>query len=57
MVEKTGRTKSEWLREVLRRQLRLSRLTTLQEYGRERAEARGIEPKDSEELVDELRGR
>jgi Arc/MetJ-type ribon-helix-helix transcriptional regulator len=57
LVKDTGRTKSEVVREALRRQVRLSRLRALQEYGRERAEARGIGPEDSEELVDELRGR
>lgn len=57
LAEDTGRTKSEVVREALRRQVRLSRLTMLQEYGRERAEARGIGPEDSEELVDEFRGR
>lgn len=57
LVRDTGRTKSEVVREALRRQVRLSRLRTLQEYGRERAEARGIGPEDSEELIDELRGR
>lgn len=57
LVADTGRTKSEVVREALRRQVRFSRLTALQEYGRERAEARGIGPEDSEELIDELRGR
>jgi predicted transcriptional regulator len=57
LVESTGRTKSEVVREALRRQVRLGRLTALKEYGRERAEARGIGPEDSEELVDGLRGR
>ncbi|MGN6258980.1 MAG: ribbon-helix-helix protein, CopG family [Solirubrobacterales bacterium] len=56
LVEDTGRTKSELVREALRRQVRLSRFRALQEYGRERAETRGIGPEDSEALVDELRG-
>ena len=55
LAEDSGRTKSEVVREALRRQVRLGRLTTLQEYGRGRAEARGIGPEDSEKLVDELR--
>jgi predicted transcriptional regulator len=57
LAEDTGRTKSEVVREALRRQVRLGRFTMLQEYGRVRAEARGIGPEDSEELVDELRNR
>lgn len=57
LAENTGRTKSEVVREALRRQVRSGRLTALQEYGRERAEVRGIGPEDSEGLVDELRGR
>lgn len=57
LAEDTGRTKSEVVREALRRQVRLGRLTMLQEYGRARAETRGIGPEDSEGLVDELRGR
>ena len=57
LVEDTGRTKSEVVREALRRQVRLGRFTALQEFGRERAEVRGIGPEDAEELVDELRGR
>lgn len=57
LAENTGKTKSEVVREALRRQVRSGRLTALQEYGRERAEARGIGPEDSEGLVDELRGR
>jgi predicted transcriptional regulator len=55
LAEESGRTKSEVVREALRRQVRLGRLATLQEYGRERAEARGIGPEDSEKLVDALR--
>ncbi|HEX6455675.1 MAG TPA: ribbon-helix-helix protein, CopG family [Solirubrobacterales bacterium] len=56
LAEDTGRTKSEVVREALRRQLRAGRLAALQEYGRERAEARGIAPEDTEALVDDLRG-
>lgn len=57
LAEDTGRTKSELVREALRRQVRAVRLTMLQEYGRGLAEARGIGPEDTEELVDEQRGR
>jgi len=57
LAEDSGRTKSEVVREALRRQVRAGRFTALQEYGRARAEARGIGPEESEELVDELRDR
>jgi Arc/MetJ-type ribon-helix-helix transcriptional regulator len=55
LVQGTGKTKSEVVRDALRRQVQLGRLTDLQAYGRELAEARGIGPEDSEVLVDELR--
>jgi len=51
-----GKTKSELVREALRRQIQLERLRELQRYGRARAEERGIGPEDAEALVDELRG-
>jgi CopG family transcriptional regulator/antitoxin EndoAI len=51
-----GRTKSELVREALRRQIQLEHLRGLQRYGRRRAEERGIGPEDAEALVDELRG-
>lgn len=50
-----GRTKSELVRDALRRQLQLERFRQLQRYGRQRAEERGIGPEDAEALVDELR--
>ena len=50
-----GKTKSEVVREALRRHLQLERFRELQRYGRERAEERGIGPEDSETLVDDLR--
>lgn len=50
-----GRTKSELVRDALRRQVELERLRQLQRYGRRRAEERGIGPEDAEALVDELR--
>lgn len=52
-----GKTKSELVREALRRQVQLEHLRELQRYGRRRAEGRGIGPEDAEALVDELRGR
>jgi CopG family transcriptional regulator/antitoxin EndoAI len=50
-----GRTKSELVRDALRRQLQLERFRELQRYGRRQAEGRGIGPEDAEALVDELR--
>ena len=52
-----GKTKSDLVREALRRQVELERLRQLQRYGRRRAEERGVGPDDTEVLVDELRGR
>jgi CopG family transcriptional regulator/antitoxin EndoAI len=52
-----GRTKSEVVRDALRRQVELERLRELQRYGRRRAEERGIGPEDAEALVDEIRDR
>jgi CopG family transcriptional regulator/antitoxin EndoAI len=51
-----GKTKSEVVREALRRHVRLERLRELQAYGRERAAERGIGPEDAEGIVDALRG-
>ena len=51
-----GKTKSELVRDALRRQVELEHLRELQRYGRRRAEERGIGPEDVEGLVDELRG-
>ncbi len=51
-----GKTKSEVVRDALRRQIQLERLRDLQRYGRARAEERGIGPDDAEALVDDLRG-
>jgi CopG family transcriptional regulator/antitoxin EndoAI len=51
-----GKTKSDLVREALRRQVELERLRELQRYGRRRAEERGVGPEDAEALVDELRG-
>jgi CopG family transcriptional regulator/antitoxin EndoAI len=52
-----GKTKSELVRDALRRQIELERLRELQRYGRRRAEERGVGPEDAEALVDETRGR
>jgi len=50
-----GCTKSELVRDALRRQLTLVRFRELQRYGRQQAEERGLGPEDAEALVDELR--
>ena len=57
VAQARGTTKSEFVREVLRRQVELEQLHALQRYGRRQAEERGVGPDDAETLVDELRGR
>ena len=52
-----GKTKSEVVRDALRRHLRLERFGALRRYGADRAEVLGIGPEDSERLVDEVRAR
>jgi metal-responsive CopG/Arc/MetJ family transcriptional regulator len=55
LAKSLGKTKSEVVRDALRRQLQIERLAELQRYGRRRAETLGIGPEDSEALVDEMR--
>jgi metal-responsive CopG/Arc/MetJ family transcriptional regulator len=55
LAHASGKTKSEVVRDALRRHLRHEHLTELQRYGRERAEVQGVGPEDVEELIDELR--
>jgi CopG family transcriptional regulator/antitoxin EndoAI len=50
-----GKTKSELVRDALRRQIELERFRELQRYGRRQAEERGIGPEDVERLVEEVR--
>ncbi|MFN8215828.1 MAG: ribbon-helix-helix protein, CopG family [Solirubrobacterales bacterium] len=57
LAQSIGKTKSEIVRDALRRQLQVERFGALQRYGRERAEKLGIGPEDSEALVDQLRAR
>jgi len=57
LARSVGKTKSEVVRDALRRQLQVTRLSALQRYSRERAEKLGIGPEDTEVLVDELRSR
>ncbi|MBS1678025.1 MAG: ribbon-helix-helix protein, CopG family [Actinobacteria bacterium] len=55
LAQSLGKTRSEIVRDALRRQLQVERLADLQRYGRERAEAVGVGPEDTEALVDESR--
>lgn len=55
LARAAGKTKSEVVRDALRRHVRHEHLAQLQRYGRARAEVLGIGPEDVEELVDELR--
>jgi Arc/MetJ-type ribon-helix-helix transcriptional regulator len=55
LARTSGKTKSEVVREALRRHLQHERLAELQRYGRSRAETLGIAPEDAEALVDKLR--
>jgi metal-responsive CopG/Arc/MetJ family transcriptional regulator len=55
LARTSGRTKSELVRDALRRQIRLERFAALQKFGSERAEAAGIGPEDIEQLVDDFR--
>lgn len=50
-----GKTKSEVVRDALRRHVQHERFTELQRYGRNQAEARGVGPEDVEGLIDGLR--
>ena len=50
-----GKTRSEVVRDALRRHLQRERFSALQQYGREQAEARGIGPEDAEALIDTAR--
>lgn len=55
MAETSGKTKSELVRDALRRQIKREQFTALQRFGQDRAEAAGIGPEDIEDLVDEVR--
>lgn len=55
LAETLGKTRSEVVRDALRRQVQVERFAALQRYGRERAESLGVGPDDSEALVDESR--
>jgi metal-responsive CopG/Arc/MetJ family transcriptional regulator len=55
LAQSLGKTKSEVVRDALRRQVQIERFAELQRYGRERAETIGVGPDDSEGLIDEMR--
>jgi metal-responsive CopG/Arc/MetJ family transcriptional regulator len=55
LARATGKTKSEVVRDALRRHVQHEHLLDLQRYGRSKAEARGIGPEDVEGLLDDLR--
>ena len=55
LVEQEGRSRSELVREALRRYIDDSEWQRLLDYGERRARERGIGPEDVERLVDEYR--
>jgi metal-responsive CopG/Arc/MetJ family transcriptional regulator len=55
LAQSLGKTRSEVVRDALRRQVQIERFAELRRFGSERAEALGIGPDDSEALVDEMR--
>jgi metal-responsive CopG/Arc/MetJ family transcriptional regulator len=57
LARATGKTKSEVVRDALRRHIQHERFAELQRYGRERTEALGVGPEEVEDLVDELRAK
>ena len=55
IMREEGRTKSELLREALRRYMLAREWRSLARYGQQRAEELGITPDDVERLIDESR--
>jgi len=55
LARSLGKTRSELVRDALRRQVQLERFGALQRDGRRLAEERGVGPEDVESLVDDLR--
>jgi metal-responsive CopG/Arc/MetJ family transcriptional regulator len=55
LARATGKTKSEVVRDALRRHVQHERLAELQRYGRSRAESLGVGPEDVVGLIDEFR--
>lgn len=55
LARSQGKTKSEVVREALRRHVQHERYGELRVYGRRQAEVRGVGPEDVEGLIDDLR--
>jgi metal-responsive CopG/Arc/MetJ family transcriptional regulator len=55
LAHATGKTKSEVVRDALRRHVQHEHFADLQRYARGQAEARGLGPEDVEGIADELR--
>jgi metal-responsive CopG/Arc/MetJ family transcriptional regulator len=55
LARSQGRTKSDLVRDALRRQVQIEQLREVQRVGRRNAEERGLGPEDVESVVDELR--
>lgn len=55
LARASGKTKSEVVRDALRRHVQHEHFAELQRYGRGRAEVLALAPEDAEALVDELR--
>jgi hypothetical protein len=55
LARATGKTKSEVVRDALRRHVQHEHFADHQRYGRDRAEAWGVGPEDIEDLTDGLR--
>jgi metal-responsive CopG/Arc/MetJ family transcriptional regulator len=55
LAQSLGKTRSEVVRDALRRKVQIERFSALQRHGRERAEALGVGLDDSAALVDKMR--
>jgi predicted transcriptional regulator len=55
LARASGKTKSEVVRDALRRHIQHEHFVELQRWGRDRAEAGGVGPEEVESLIDELR--
>lgn len=55
LARRLGKSRSEVVRDALRRQIQFERFTSVQRYGRDKAEKLGLGPEDVEALIDEHR--
>jgi metal-responsive CopG/Arc/MetJ family transcriptional regulator len=55
LARASGKSKSEVVRDALRRHIQHERFGGLRRYGRNRAEALGVGPEEVEEMIDDLR--